>query len=344
MTVTGKAKVVQYLGEAHAADQAWAGLLKGHISMTPSGNYRAVLERQRNASERHAKKVQQRLAALGQGSDHRNLIGTGVAAITGLLGQAVAVGRAPVSLIRGGSGEEKMLHNAIEEAGQLQRTISTYRSLARLAEGVDDEATAELATSVADEKDKGLADLHEALPTLVGALIRADVQGKSTYDVSRTGAGQTASRLVEQGKEAVKDSKEGIRTEAKQARKVPGVAQAEGAIKGAVADADDLAISNYDDLTAEEIIGHLGALSQIDLAKVGAYEAKSSNRSTILDRVSSLAGDEPWPGYDDQTVVDVRKGLSGADDRVTREVLTYERRHKNRSGVIETAEGALANS
>ena len=56
---------------------------------------------------------------------------------------------------------------------------------------------------------------------------------------------------------------------------MPGVARAEGEAKGAVAGADDLAISGYDDLTANEIVSRLRELSQIDLAKVEAYERKN---------------------------------------------------------------------
>ena len=41
-----------------------------------------------------------------------------------------------------------------------------------------------------------------------------------------------------------------------------------------MASAEDLAIARYDQLTAEEIAGKLTELSQIDLAKVDAYERK----------------------------------------------------------------------
>ena len=61
---------------------------------------------------------------------------------------------------------------------------------------------------------------------------------------------------------------------ARQARKVPGVAQAEGQIKGAVATEGDLAIARYDSLTADEITSRLPGLSQIDLAKIDSYERR----------------------------------------------------------------------
>ena len=69
---------------------------------------------------------------------------------------------------------------------------------------------------------------------------------------------------------------------ARKARKVPGVARVEGELKGAVASEQDLAIARYDQLTAEEIAGKLSDLSQIELAKVDAYERKQQNRTTVL--------------------------------------------------------------
>ena len=71
----------------------------------------------------------------------------------------------------------------------------------------------------------------------------------------------------------------------------------------------DLAIARYDKLTAEEITGRLAELSQIDLAKVDAYERKHQNRSTVLGRISTLRGEEPWAGYDELTAAEVQAVL-----------------------------------
>ena len=83
---------------------------------------------------------------------------------------------------------------------------------------------------------------------------------------------------------------------ARQARKVPGVVRAEGTVKGAVASEPDLAIPNYDSLSADEVQDKLNALSQIDLAKVNAYERKNQNRSTVIDRSIPSRATSPGPG------------------------------------------------
>ena len=105
--------------------------------------------------------------------------------------------------------------------------------------------------------------------------------------MTETGA---ADALREVGGTAKRTARQGGpgQAHARQARKVPGVARAEGTVKGAVASESDLAIANYDSLSADEVQDKLSELSQVDLAKVNAYERKNQNRSTITSRIDSL--------------------------------------------------------
>jgi hypothetical protein len=75
---------------------------------------------------------------------------------------------------------------------------------------------------------------------------------------------------------------------ARQARRVPGEAQAEGAVRGAAAREQDLPIANYDKLSVKEIDSRLRRLLDVDLSKVEAYERKHKNRKTVLQRIESL--------------------------------------------------------
>ena len=124
----------------------------------------------------------------------------------------------------------------------------------------------------------------------------------------------------------------------------PAVAQVEGQVKGAVAGESDLAIARYDSLTADEITSRLPELSQIDLAKIDSYEGRNQNRSTVLDRISTLRGNEPWAGYDELTVAEIQSALSDSDDERAQQVRTYERAHKNRAGVLQTVKRELSNA
>ncbi|MDD7918938.1 hypothetical protein [Actinomycetospora callitridis] len=77
-------------------------------------------------------------------------------------------------------------------------------------------------------------------------------------------------------------------TAADQARKVPGAETAEGEAKGAVSVEDDLPIKDYDDLNVGDVTVKLEGLSATDLGKVDAYERRTKNRKTVLDKIASL--------------------------------------------------------
>jgi hypothetical protein len=105
-----------------------------------------------------------------------------------------------------------------------------------------------------------------------------------------------------------------------------------------VTTASDLPVAGYDDMTAVEISDRLTSLSQADLEKVDAYERRHANRSTVLGRIDTLRGSEPWRGYDDQTVVEIRSALADSDEATANEVRRYESSHKNRQGVLDAVE------
>jgi hypothetical protein len=97
------------------------------------------------------------------------------------------------------------------------------------------------------------------------------------------------------------------------------------------------AIANYDDHTAEEIRQRLRKLSQADLSKLEAHEKQGQGRSTVLETIAALRGDEPWSGYDDMEVEEVNEALKQRDGHAAGRVLEYERRHKGRKTIIEFA-------
>ncbi len=125
---------------------------------------------------------------------------------------------------------------------------------------------------------------------------------------------------------------------ADQARKIPGVAAAEGAITGVVATEQDLPIADYDKQTAEDIAARLNGFSQRELRTIDAYERKHENRATITDKIAKLTGEEPWSGYDEQSVDAITTTLRDADENTAAAVRTYERQRKNRTGVVDAAD------
>ena len=127
------------------------------------------------------------------------------------------------------------------------------------------------------------------------------------------------------------------------ARKIPGVAAAEGAITGALAGAEDLPIKDYDKQTADDVAGRLKGFSQRELRMIDAYERKHQNRATITDKITKLTGDEPWSGYDEQSVDAITTTLRDADKDTAQSVRSYERERKDRAGVLEAADQRISN-
>ena len=64
----------------------------------------------------------------------------------------------------------------------------------------------------------------------------------------------------------------------------------------------------------------------------------------MLGRIESLRESEPWRGYDDATVDEVKKKLARADADRVKAVRDYERRHRDRKGVMEAARHTLASA
>ncbi len=334
-------KVVQYLGEAQSSELALVRVLQSQIAITPRGAYRTGLETHLGETRDHADRVGDRLEALGQGS---NPLMTVVGVAGNVVGQALALTKTPLDLVRGSGGEEKVLKNAKDACATEALEIATYTAIERLASSVGDDETAKLAASILADEEKMLQRILREIPKLTEAVVRADVKGKPSYDVTTTGAADVLREAGEATKDAARKTSATTKRTARQARKVPGVAQAEGQVKGAVASEDDLAIARYDTLTADEITSKLTELSQIDLAKVDSYERKNDNRTTVLSRITSLRGDEPWAGYDELTASEVQTALSAGDDELANDVRSYERAHKSRAGVLKAADRELSNA
>ncbi|MEJ7825184.1 MAG: hypothetical protein WKF48_07120 [Solirubrobacteraceae bacterium] len=122
------------------------------------------------------------------------------------------------------------------------------------------------------------------------------------------------------------------------ARKIPGVAAVEGAMTGALAEEHDLPITDYDSQSASDIASKLKGCSQRELRTIDAYERKHENRTTITDKIAKLSGDEPWSGYDEQSVDAIKKVISEIDVQQAMTVRDYERPRKDRTGVVRAAQ------
>ncbi len=331
-------KIVQYLNEAHSAEQGLTRVLQTQIAMTPSGRHRNGLEAHLEQTKSHARKLRARVQEL-EGSG--NPLQFGIGLLQSAIGQALALSQAPLELVRGSGGEEKVLKNAKDACASEALEIATYTAIERLARSLGDTETAVLAASILADEQKMLDRLLAEIPKLTDAVVESEIHDKPSYEVSDTGAADALRSASETVQESARRVQGTAKRTARRARKVPGVAQLEGQVKGAVASEEDLPLSDYDRLSAAEIVERLPGLSQIDLAKIDSYERRHEDRTTVLSRITSLRSEEPWPGYDEMTVSEVRAalaGANGAEDDLVKRVRTYERSHKDRIGVLSAAE------
>ncbi len=334
-------KTAQYLSEALATEHALVRVLQSQIAMTPEGSYRSGLEKHLDETRRHAERVAERVSALDGDSTPLQIV---VGFWEDLLGQTVALAKTPFDLLRGSGGEEKVLKNAKDAATTEALEIATYTAIERLARSVGDDETADLARSILADEERMLARILREIPKLTDAVVRSELKNDPSYDVTKTGAADAVRAARTKSTRAAAKTSAATRRTARKTRKVPGVAQVEGEVKGAVAAEGDLAIAGYDGLTADEITSKLPSLSQIDLAKIDAYERRHQDRTTILSRIETLRGDEPWPGYDELTASEVQSVLADADDERVKNTAAYERSHKNRAGVLKAAERERAHA
>jgi hypothetical protein len=107
--------------------------------------------------------------------------------------------------------------------------------------------------------------------------------------------------------------------------------------KAAVAAPVEPPFAGYGELTAEEIVAKLPEQPQPTLAKVAAWERAHDARTTVLERVAALSGPEPAPGYDALTADEAQRLVTSGDAALAAAVRDYERRHKARASVLETA-------
>jgi ferritin-like metal-binding protein YciE len=178
-------RVVQYLGEAQATEDALVRVLESQIAMTPRGAYRTALEQHLRQTRDHADRVAQRRRELGHGG---NPLTAAVGAVESVVGQALALGKTPFDLLRGSGGEEKILKNAKDAYASEALEIATYTAIERLARSVGDDETAELAASIRANEEKMLDRVLREIPKLTDAVVRAEVDGNPSFEVTATGA------------------------------------------------------------------------------------------------------------------------------------------------------------
>jgi ferritin-like metal-binding protein YciE len=193
---TRQQKVVQYLDEAHASEMALTRVLQSQLAMTPRGSYRSAIEKHLRETQDHARRLERRLGELGA---TKNPVQAVNGAAQAVIGQALALAKTPIDLLRGTGGAEKVLKNARDSAATEALEIATYTSIERAARAAGDDTTAALALSIRADEERMLERVLDEIPKLTAAVVGGDGDGDPTepwpgYD--KEPAGQIVSRLA----------------------------------------------------------------------------------------------------------------------------------------------------
>src|SRR6201989_710267 len=114
------AKLIQYLSEAHGKERELEVALQVDIAMTTKAPYKKRLQQHLKETKAHAKALDRRIKKLGGGSS---------STVASLVGQATAVAKGPLHLVRGDGQQEKMLKNAKTQFTAENEEISTYLAI-----------------------------------------------------------------------------------------------------------------------------------------------------------------------------------------------------------------------
>jgi len=166
-------------------------LLARHVAEAPLGGPRERLERHLRQSREHAGVFDDRVRALrgsrGGGELFTGLLRSGFAAL-GAVGASVAqLVTLPVTAVRRGGGEERLLENAGVEGAALANKLVILTAVSTALEQSGDEESHAIVAQVRDEAFATWAELIEAVPGLMTALVRSRAHEPS-FDFRTTAA------------------------------------------------------------------------------------------------------------------------------------------------------------
>jgi ferritin-like metal-binding protein YciE len=193
------AKLVQWLGEAHAKEAELEADLTAHIALTEKASYKKRLQQHLKETREHKRVTARRIKQLGGVTTETRSVpgvpntigeaaGKTVAAVKGQLG----VARALVT-----TQPETHLRNAQEELREEHVEIAIYNRLETLATAVGDKETAQLAKRIRRDEERMARFLDAELQRLVKEVVRTEIpagQRAQTRSRRRSSARSSSSR------------------------------------------------------------------------------------------------------------------------------------------------------
>ena len=352
---TAKSKLLQYLNEAEAMEQAMVSTLQAHAAMTPRGAYREDVEEHLEVTRRHARAVRDRIGRMGWSF---NPMAMGLGIVQTVAGQVISMGKAPLDLVRGMSLEEKMLKNAKDEAASEALEIATYAAIEALAREAGDDETARLAARHQADEERMFQRLMRHVPRLSLAVAGAEIHGRPQLDVTTVGAADMARSGVRRTRRRARSAARTAGAAASRAKRTARstARAAEGGSRQAVAEGASAAgaavrtASRATERAADRAESAVDAgtrrasrtaTRQANRTRRAATSSRRGGAATAPRRKTAprngSAGREPWRGYDDQKAEEIASKVQELPVERRERVAEYESGHKDRRTVLEAA-------
>ncbi|MEV5987462.1 hypothetical protein AB0L85_21000 [Streptomyces sp. NPDC052051] len=342
--------LIPALEDAREAHAAVVDRFRTDATITPPGVRRQRLERQVAEARDHLERIEDRVREIRPA---RGLFSTAARLTRSMTRGAV---RAAVLPLRAGAAvvaetahgrrpadERRLLKNTEEAYAVAARALATCQVGKNIAEQFHDRETAELLSVLCRQDEQMLETLEEDLARRAMAVATA-TDGHRSPRPGATDRRRLLYLVRRRVRVAMSRLRSAFRRGTRRARY-----QAEGALRD-VPDVTrlaerardrDLPIPGFGQLGLTEIQQRLRGLSQTELTVIEGYERSHAGRAGVLQAIRHLREDEPWAGYDTMGPERVKTHLRNVSDRVVRQVLEYERHHRQRDTVINAAKSAL---
>ncbi|MFD4973637.1 hypothetical protein [Streptomyces sp. NPDC058424] len=332
--------------DAHVAvvDRFWTG-----VAITPPGTERQRLESQASEAQYHVGRVEARMRevrparGLLSGAGQLMWMVTRGVVRAGVLPLQVGVS-AVTGRVRGvrQAGELRLLRAAVDEYAAAARALATCQAGKDIAERLNDQESAELLAMLGRQDEVLLETSEENLARRARAVAAAAAEGP------RLARGEAA-----EGRSLLQAITSQVRAPFQRVtgrvggpgggagREAPAATRVAEKVQGAMARGEALPVPGYSRLGVAEIQQRLRGLSQTELTVIEGYERAHEGRRGVLNTIGHLRQAEPWAGYDAMDPERIKMHLHDVPDRTARQVLEYERRHRQRDTLINAAEAVL---
>ncbi|MFF4796035.1 hypothetical protein ACFY2M_41650 [Streptomyces sp. NPDC001276] len=347
--------LIPALEDARDAHAAVVDRFRRGATLTPPGTDRQRLENQASEAQYYLGRIDARMREMRPPRGPLSAAGQLMRMVTrGAVRVSVLPIQAGVSavteIVRGKrpADEHRLLRAAEDEYTAAARALATCQAGKDIAERLNDQETAELLAILGRQGEVLLETGEENLARRARAVAVAaegprPPRGETVEGDSRL---QAITRQVRAATARLRALPQRVTGRMRGPdggawREMPAATRVAEKVQGAMAREEALPVPGYSRLGVTEIQQRLHGLSQTELTVIEGYERAHAGRSGVLNAIRHLRQAEPWAGYDAMDPERIKMHLHDVPDDVARQVLEYERHHRQRDTLINAAEAVL---